>query len=174
MDSLKYPIGPYSQVDIHAHADRERFMDVIGACPSRLRDAVAGLSAEQLDTPYREGGWTVRQVIHHLFDSHANAYIRFRLALTEDTPRITAYQEASWAELDDTFSIPVEVSLDLMDGLHARLVATIRAMSADDFARKLDHPEVGIRDLDWMLQQYAWHGEHHIAHINSLKQRKGW
>jgi hypothetical protein len=118
-------------------------------------------------------GWTVRQLIHHMFDSHANAYIRFRLALTEHEPKITAYNEAAWAELEDSFSVPVSVSLDLLDGLHVRWVATLRSMSSEDFARNLDHPEIGLVDLDTMLQLYAWHGLHHVAHITSLKERMG-
>jgi len=174
LEQLKYPIGPFSNVDLSSQEDRKPFIDELEACGFNLRRSVEGLTDEQLDTPYRESGWTLRQVVHHMFDSHANAYIRFRLALTENEPRITAYNEADWAELNDTFSVPVSVSLDLIDGLHIRFVATIRNMTQEDFARNLDHPEIGLVNLDTMLQLYAWHSRHHVAHITSLRERMGW
>ena len=173
IEGLKYPIGRFSNVVLSSSEQRLAFIETIEACPSNLRASARSLSDVQLDSCYREDGWTVRQLIHHMFDSHANAYIRFRLALTEHEPKITAYNEAAWAELEDSFSVPVSVSLDLLDGLHVRWVATLRSMSSEDFARNLDHPEIGLVDLDTMLQLYAWHGLHHVAHITSLKERMG-
>lgn len=170
----RYPIGRFSFRPDPTPDERKTHIDRIANAPSKLRAAVLGMDDVQLDTPYREGGWTVRQVVHHVFDSHANAYIRFRLALTEDHPRVTAYDEAAWARLSDTFTVPVGTSLDLMDGLHARLVATLEAMQESDFGRTIDHPENGSMSVDSLLQMYAWHGDHHTAHITSLKASKGW
>jgi uncharacterized damage-inducible protein DinB len=146
----------------------------IDAAPAALRAAVAGLSEEQLATPYRPGGWTVRQVVHHLPDSHANAYVRFKLALTEDNPTIKPYLEARWAELPDNAGTPVEVSLGLLEALHRRWVVLLRGMGPEDFARPLTHPEKGRLSLDQMLALYAWHGRHHVAHVTSLTERMGW
>jgi uncharacterized damage-inducible protein DinB len=146
----------------------------IDETPAKLRAAVAGLSASQLDTPYRPEGWSVRQVVHHLPDSHANAYVRFKLALTEDSPTIKPYLEARWAELPDTRETPVEVSLALLEALHRRWVILLRAMTAEDFARPLQHPEKGRLTLDQMLALYAWHGRHHVAHVTALRERMGW
>lgn len=139
-----------------------------------MRQAVAGLDAAQLDTPYREGGWTVRQVVHHLPDSHLNAYVRLKLTLTEDAPVIRPYDEARWAELEDTRVTPIETSLLLLDSLHTRFVALWRAMRPEDFSRPLTHPDHGAKDLDWLLSMYAWHGRHHIAHITSLRRKMNW
>ncbi len=135
---------------------------------------MAGLSPEQLDTPYRPGGWTVRQVVHHVPDSHINSYIRFKLALTEPEPTIKPYDEALWAELADTPATPVEVSLTLLDSLHGRWVPLLRSLSGADFARQFRHPELGMVRLDGNLALYAWHGRHHVAHITSLRERMGW
>lgn len=149
-------------------------IDAIAAAPAAARAAVKGLSAKQLDTPYRPGGWTVRQVIHHLPDSHMNAYVRFKLALTEDTPTIKPYDEAKWAETSDARSDLVEISLTLLEALHRRWVYLLRHMAQDDFLRKLNHPEWDAPlTLDAMLALYAWHGRHHAAQITELRKREG-
>jgi hypothetical protein len=139
-----------------------------------LRAAVAGLNEEQLNTPYRDGGWTVRQVIHHVPESHMNAYIRFKLALTEDDPTIKPYNEAAWAETADVRDTPVEVSLALLDNLHNRWVVLLKSMSDADFSKQFRHPELGVVPLEKNLALYAWHGKHHVAHITSLRERKQW
>lgn len=139
----------------------------------RLRAAVEGLTEAQLDTPYRPGGWTVRQVVHHVPDSHLNAYIRMKLALTEDGPTIKPYDENLWAELSDS-RMPVDASLSLMDALHRRWVTVLRSLQPADFARTFLHPEAGVVSLDRLIALYAWHGRHHVAHITSLRQRMGW
>ena len=139
-----------------------------------MRAAVAGLTPEQLDTPYRPGGWTVRQVVHHVPDSHINSYVRFKLALTEEEPTIKPYDEARWAKLADTATTPVEVSLTLLDSLHSRWVPLLQSLTEADFARQFRHPELGMVRLDRNLALYAWHGKHHVAHITSLRERMGW
>ena len=147
---------------------------MIADAPRNLRRAVENLSEQQLDTPYREGGWTVRQVAHHVPDSHLNAYVRLKLALTEETPTIKPYEEARWAELADTRNTPVEVSLTLLDSLTTRWVALMSTMKEDDFKRKFRHPDFGVVDVDWLLQMYGWHSRHHVAHITSLRARNNW
>jgi len=140
-----------------------------------MREAVSGLNDQQLDTPYRDGGWSARQVVHHVPDSHLNAYCRLKITLSEEnSPTIRAYDEAAWAKLPDMFVTPTEVSLTLLDSLHARWVGLWSAMKDEDFARTFNHPEHGIRTLDWLLALYAWHGRHHVAHITSLRERMGW
>jgi hypothetical protein len=174
MTDLRYPIG---KAETPRDLDPERRRELtsrIERTPDRLREAVAGLNAEQLDTPYRPGGWTVRQLVHHVPDSHLNAYTRFKLALTEDEPLIKTYDEGRWAELPDSRSVPVEVSLALLESLHRRWVALLRALPAADFQKTLKHPEWGQMTLDQVLGLYAWHGDHHVAHVNSLRQRMGW
>lgn len=171
---LSYPIGKFSYGGPSSEADRRRYIEQIAEAPARLREAVAGLSEAQLDTPYRPGGWTVRQVVHHVPDSHLNAYVRFKLALTEDEPLIKPYMEARWAETPEVRTTPPEVSLALLDCLHRRWVELLRGMAAADFARTLRHPELGTVALDRYLAMYAWHGRHHVAHITSLRQRNGW
>ena len=170
---LRYPVGRFSfgGADDSSRADA---IAIIADLPSRLRAAIAGMSDAQLETPYRDGGWTVRQVVHHLPDSHLNAFARFKFALTEDRPTIKAYDEAKWAELPDGRTGPVAPSLALLDGLHARWTLLLRAMRASDFARELVHPENGVMTLDRMLALYAWHSRHHVAHITELKKREGW
>ena len=153
---------------------RDELIAEIAAAPARLRDAVAGLSPGQLDTPYRDGGWTVRQVVHHVPDSHLNAYLRWKWALTEDAPAIKTSDEARWAELPDTAATPVEVSLVLLESLHRRWVVLLREMTADGFRRVLVHPDHGLLTLDQMLALYAWHGRHHVAHVTALRRRMGW
>lgn len=150
-------------------------IDTIARTPDDFRAAASGLSDAQLDTPYRPEGWTVRQLVHHVPDSHMNAYVRFKLALTEDVPTIKPYDEAEWAKLSDVRDTPIETSLTLLSTLHDRWVRLLRAMAPDDFGRKLNHPEWDAPlSLDAMLALYAWHGPHHTAHITSLRQRMGW
>jgi uncharacterized damage-inducible protein DinB len=174
MTDLRFPVGQFTWDGESSPARREQFINDIGGLPARLREAVAGLTDEQLDTPYRDGGWTVRQVIHHLADSHLNSYVRFRLALTEETPTIKAYDEAQWAELEDARRAPVEVSLALLESLHDRWVRLLRSLQPGDFARQFNHPERGPISLDANLALYAWHGRHHTAHVTGLREREGW
>ncbi len=174
IDDPRYPIGKFQRPDVLSDAERPPLIADIAAAPSALRRAVSGLADAQLDTPYRKGGWTVRQVAHHLPDSHVNAYVRFKLALTEETPRIGTYEEALWAELPEARTAPVTMSLDLLDALHARWVAMLRAMDVSHFRRTLRHPETGVMTLDQMLALYAWHGKHHTAQITALRAREGW
>ncbi|MDQ3138534.1 MAG: putative metal-dependent hydrolase [Gemmatimonadota bacterium] len=175
MTDLRYPIGQFSYDGAMTSARRAGCVARIAAAPGRLRAAVSGLDDARLDTPYRPGGWTVRQVIHHVPDSHLNAYTRIRLALTEDTPTIKPYEEARWAELPDARTLPVEVSLTLLDALHARWVALLGCLGAADGARRFRHPEHGrLMTVDELLAMYAWHGEHHAAHVTGLRERMGW
>jgi uncharacterized damage-inducible protein DinB len=171
---LRYPIGRLERRASLSADERRAAIDAIAAAPAKLRTAVKGLSDSQLDTPYRPGGWTVRQLVHHVADSHMNAYTRFRLALTEDNPTIKPYDEAVWAELVDARTLPVGVSLDLLDALHERLVHLLRATPADAFARTLNHPENGPMTMDTLLGIYAWHGRHHTAHVSALRERMKW
>lgn len=174
MSDLRYPIGRFAADPGVTEEKRRRWIGEIADTPERLRAAVDRLSAEQLDTPYRPGGWTVRQVVHHLPDSHLNAYVRVKLALTEAAPTVKPYDETAWAELADGRTAPVEISLALIESLHRRWILVLRALSPGDFARTFRHPDWGTVNLDWVLQQYAWHGRHHVAHITSLRERMGW
>jgi hypothetical protein len=175
MNDPRYPIGKFQRHDVLSANERRDAIDIIAATPARLRAAISGLSEEQLDTRYRDGGWTVRQVVHHLPDSHLNAYTRLKLALTEDEPTIRPYDEAAWAGLDDSRLTPVEVSVTLLESLHARWVTLLRSMRDDDFRRTLRHPDHGGGlSLDWLVAMYAWHGRHHVAHITSTGERLGW
>ena len=174
LETLRYPVGRFEPAGRIPSGERAAFLDSIAATPARFRAAVAGLSDAQLDTPYREGGWTVRQLIHHMPDSHVNAYVRFKLALTEDNPRIKAYEEAEWAKLEDSRTTPVETSLTLLDTLHQRWDRLLRSMPDEDFQRTLDHPEMGALSLDTMTRLYEWHGRHHVAHVVRLRERMGW
>ncbi len=171
---LQYPIGRFEWSGVNSDDDRKHYIEEIEQTPARLRAAVRGLSDAQLDTPYRPGGWTVRQVVHHLPDSHMNSYVRFRLALTEDAPTVKPYDEGRWAELADARTAPIEISLALLESLHARWVLLLRGFKPDDFAREFRHPEMGMVSLDRNLAIYAWHGRHHVAHITSLRERMGW
>jgi uncharacterized damage-inducible protein DinB len=174
MTDLRYPTGKLS-FDPEVTEDKRRaWIRQIADAPSALRASVQDLTDTQLDTPYRPEGWTVRQVIHHVPDSHMNAYLRFKLALTEDNPTIKTYKEAAWAEIADTARTPVEVSLALLDALHRRWVVLLESMRGSDFERPLQHPENGPMTLDRLLQMYAWHGRHHVAHITELRKREGW
>ena len=170
----RYPIGKFEPPKVVTPALRQQAIQTIAETPAKLRAAVKGLNDSQLDTPYREGGWTVRQVIHHVPDSHMNAYVRWRLTLTEHEPTIKPYEEARWAELADAKTAPVEISLALLEPLHDRWMRLLRSLGPADFAKTLRHPEHGVRTLDWMLFLYAWHGAHHTAHVTNLRQQKGW
>jgi uncharacterized damage-inducible protein DinB len=170
----RYPIGKYALPHEVTPALRQQAISAIAEAPAKLRAAVKGLSEEQLNTPYRDGGWTVRQVAHHVPDSHMNAYVRFRLALTEQEPTIKPYEEARWAELEDARSAPVDVSLALLDSLHERWVRLLRSLKTEDFARTFRHPDHGVRTVDWLLFLYAWHGRHHTAHVTELRKRRSW
>ena len=173
MDDLRFPIGPLVRPESLTPEERRGAIATIAATPGSLRAAVAGLSDAQLDTPYRPDGWTVRQVVHHVPDSHMNAYVRFKLALTEEEPTIRPYMEERWARLPDS-SEPIATSLALLEVLHERWVKVLSAMSPEDWARTYRHPESGVHKLDALLATYAWHGPHHVAHITSLRQRQGW
>jgi len=175
MDDLRYPIGPFRYTGTGNSARRAQWIGEIAAAPAALRASVVGLSAGQLDTPYRPDGWTVRQVVHHVPDSHLNAYTRIKLALTEDEPVIKPYEEARWAELADARTGPIEPSLALLEFLHQRWLLLLNSLRPADFARRYQHPELGrMFGLDEVLALYAWHGRHHVAHITSLRQRMGW
>ena len=171
----RYPIGKFDRSKAPTSAEeRKRLIESIAELPERLQSAVAGLNGKQLDTPYREGGWMVRQVVHHLADAHMNAYARFKLALTEDTPPVQPFDEAAWAELADSRVTPIDVSLALVDSLHARWVVLLRSLKPADWERKLNHPDAGPMSLNLMLSLYAWHGAHHVAQINALRARNEW
>jgi uncharacterized damage-inducible protein DinB len=174
MNDPRYPIGRYERRDVLTPDERAAMIEQIAAVPRKMRDAVAGLTPQQLETPYRDGGWTLRQVVHHVPDSHMNSYVRFKLALTEETPTIRPYDEARWAELADSVDTPPATSMALLESLHDRWVRLLRSMSAEDFQRTLNHPENGLMTLDAMLALYAWHGRHHVAHITSTRARNGW
>jgi len=171
---LSYPIGKFAWPKDVSPEERRQFIDQIAAAPAGFRQAVEGLDEAQLDTPYRPGGWTVRQVIHHVPDSHLNSYCRFRLALTEENPPIKAYNEAMWAELYDARTGPVEPSLRLLESLHTRWVCLLVSLSEDDWSRTFHHSDFGPVRLDANLALYAWHSRHHTAHIQGLRDRMGW
>jgi DinB superfamily len=170
----RFPIGNLEIPTTVTPALRQSAIATIAATPANFRAAVKGLTDAQLDTPYREGGWTVRQVVHHLPDSHLNAYVRLKLALTESSPTIKPYAEDKWAELADSSSTPIEVSLTLLESLHTRWDVLWRSLKPEDYSRKLIHPDHGERTIDWLVFVYAWHGQHHTAHITELRKRKSW
>jgi hypothetical protein len=169
----RYPIGKMEMPKEITAAARQQAIASIASTPERLREAVRGLNAVQLDTPYREGGWTVRQLMHHVPDSHMNAFIRLKLALTEENPTIKPYEEDRWAKLGDAGG-PIEPSQALLEALHERWDLLWRTLKAEDFSRKLVHPEQGPKTIDWLLFVYEWHGRHHAAHITELRKQKGW
>ena len=172
---LRYPIGKYRRPGELTNDQRREAISDIEQAPARLASVVKNLKPEQLDTPYRPGGWTVRQVVHHLPDSHMNAYVRMKLALTEDEPTIKTYDEARWAELSDGKSSPIEPSLAILESLHKRWVLLLKSLAPPDWARKLRHPDhEKPMSLDDSLALYAWHGKHHVAHITALRERNGW
>jgi hypothetical protein len=170
---LRFPVGKFQRVDTLGGEERKRLIHEVAAAPSNLRMAVAALSDAQLDTPYRPGGWTVRQVAHHVPDSHMNAFVRFKLALTENEPTIKTYEESLWANLADA-KLPVEPSLVLLETLHTRWVALMKSLSDSEWKRKYVHPALGPMNLEQTLALYSWHGRHHAAHITSLRTREGW
>jgi hypothetical protein len=171
---LRYPIGKFERPETITESQRRAFIDTIAEAPARLTSAVAGLTPAQLDTSYRPEGWSVRQLAHHVPDSHMNAYVRFKLALTEDEPTIKPYEEARWAELGDTTTTPVETSLALLENLHKRWVILLRSLTLEQWSRKFRHPALGTLTLDQNLALYAWHGKHHVAHITALRERNSW
>jgi hypothetical protein len=171
---LSYPIGRFDSRQSVDSAAIPALIDDIAALPAQLRMATDGLGIDQLDTPYRPGGWTVRQTVHHVADSHMNSYIRLRLALTETEPVIRPYEQQLWAELIDARTAPVETSHQLLESLHARWVIVLRNMAVEDFARTFRHPELGLVRLDTNLALYSWHGKHHTAHITGLRERMAW
>lgn len=174
MQDLRYPIGEFEPPEEFTEKDLGRWLGEIEALPPALRAAVEGLSDEQLDTRYRPGGWTLRQVVHHVPDSHLNAYIRFKWTLTEDEPTIKTYDEALWAELADYRTLPIAISLDLLEVLHRKWTALLRALTPEQWARTLVHPDSGRLDLGTFAAHYAWHGRHHLAHITTTAERHGW
>jgi DinB superfamily len=174
MSDAQFPVGRFAPPATITPQDRERFLREIEEAPGRMRDAVSGLGEAHLDTPYRDGGWTVRQVVHHVPDSHMNSYVRFRLALTEEEPTIRPYFEDRWAELADARSAPIEISLALLESIHRRWTLLLRSLTAEQWALRFRHPELGLVPLDRNLALYAWHGRHHVAHVTSLRDRKGW
>ena len=170
----RYPIGRFKRPESIAAEDHARAIAEIAAMPALMRGAVQGLDRDQLDTPYREGGWTVCQTVHHVADSHMNAFMRMRLALTEDWPTITPYNEKAWAMLQDSTSAPVGWSLDLLESLHARWVMMLDSLTPEQWLRGFTHPERGRMTIEFAAVMYAWHSRHHVAHINRLRERKGW
>ena len=172
-DAFSYPIGKLVPQTSNSSQERVQLVKTIKELPSNIRAAVAGLSDSQLETPYRDGGWTVRQVVHHVADSHMQGYVRFKLALTEEHPNVTAYNQPAWGELEDARTAPPEISLKLLEAVHVRWVLIIGAMKNEEFARTFDLKSE-IRTLDGALHLYAWHSLHHVAQINGLKQRKAW
>jgi DinB superfamily len=170
----RYPTGKFEMPAAVTPALRQAAIEKIAETPAKFRAAVRGLGDAQMDTPYRDGGWTIRQVVHHVPDSHMNAYVRLKLALTESSPTIKPYMEDKWALLADSRATPIEVSLSLLDSLHTRWVVLLRSLKPEDFSRKLVHPDHGERNIDWVIFIYAWHGPHHTAHITELRKQKGW
>lgn len=171
---LRYPLGRFDKKIVVTDFMIEEFISDIEKLPSQLRSETENLNPEQLNIPYRDGGWTVRQVIHHLPDSHLQAYVRFKLALTEENPAIKTYKENLWAELNDTFETPIEVSINLLDFLHKRWTVLLKSLSPEQFDKTFYHPEWETISLRTTLALYSWHGKHHLAHITSLKERMGW
>ncbi len=173
-DELRFPIGPFSPPAASVPGIRAAHIETLRLLPERLRATVSDLSDSQLDTPYRDGGWTPRQVVHHLADSHSNAYIRFKLALTEDWPTVKTYEEAAWAELADSRRLPIDGSLAMIEALHGRWVVLLESLGEEDFQKGYNHPERGRQSLATALAMYAWHARHHTAHIANLRARQGW
>jgi uncharacterized damage-inducible protein DinB len=174
MADLRYPIGKFHFEGPLSEQQQRDALDSIARTPANLNAAIQGLTEAQIDTPYRPGGWTVRQVVHHMPDSHLNAYVRFKLALTENDPTIKPYAEDRWAELADTKSTPVEVSLSLLESLHDRWMRLLRSLTPEDWKRTFLHPEMGPMTLEKTLALYAWHGQHHVAHVTALRERNAW
>jgi len=174
LESLRYPIGRFTPPQNSTPETRSAQIEILRSLPDALQSAISGLDLAQLDTPYREGGWTVRQLIHHIADSHANSFIRFKLALTEDWPTVKPYDEKAWAELSDSRDVPVGVSMQLIAALHTRWVTLLESLGEADFQRGYIHPESGRQNLAHVLALYAWHSRHHTAHITNLRTRMSW
>ncbi|MCL6443168.1 MAG: putative metal-dependent hydrolase [Alicyclobacillus sp.] len=174
MDTLRYPIGQFTAVNELTEEQRKQVIQSIAETPDNLRQAVAGLGSEQLNTPYRPGGWTLQQVVHHLADAHMNAYIRFKRGLTEEHPVAGTFREDLWAELDDYKDTPIETSILLLEALHSRFVRLLVTLKPTDFERLVTSPTYGDMTLDVAIQRYSWHARHHIAQITSLRKRMGW
>jgi hypothetical protein len=175
MESTQYPIGKFAPKGSPLTPDERRALVAhVRALPAQARAAVLGLDDAQLNASYREGGWCPRQIVHHLADSHVNAFVRFKLALTEDVPAVKTYHQDRWALLADVCGVPVEPSLAILDGLHERWARLLESLTPDDFVRRVRHPDLGEIDLDFLLQMYGWHGRHHVAQITGLRARKGW
>jgi len=174
MNDPRYPIGKFSFTGSTDETQRTQLIQDIAQAPEALRSAVHGLNAQQIETPYRDGGWTVRQVVHHVPESHMNSYIRFKLALTEEEPTIKSYMEDRWANTQDVQATPLAVSLALLDSLHDRWVRLLRCLTADHWKRTFRHPALGTVSLEKNLALYAWHGKHHVAHVTELRKRMGW
>lgn len=172
-EDLRFPIGKYEKGKPISSEQRKQLISEVAELPKKLREAVENLTDEQLDTAYRPDGWTIRQVVHHVGDSHMNSFIRFKLALSEENPTIRPYEEDLWAQTAE-YKLPVEVSLKLIDSVHERWTTLLESMSDEDFARTLNHPATGAWTLEDSLGLYSWHGKHHTAHVNNLKQRNGW
>ena len=174
MEDLRYPIGKY-QPELFSAKQLQEWLIDIKFLPQHLENAVLNLDEQQLNTPYRSEGWTVRQVVHHVADSHMNAYIRFKLGLTEDNPTIKPYNEEAWAKMKDTALIPINVSLTLLHALHTRWMEVLNDIKEEEWNRTVVHPEHGRQMTLWyLLGMYAWHGRHHTAHVTSLRERMGW
>jgi hypothetical protein len=173
LDDPRYPIGRFRPAAARVPGARSAHVETLRSLPAQLRAAVSGLNDSQLDTPYRDGGWTVRQLVHHVADSHANSYVRFKLALTEDWPTIKPYDEAAWANLADS-KLPIDGSLTLIEALHGRWVALLESLADEDFEKGYNHPAMGRQSLATGLELYAWHSRHHTAHITSLRARQDW
>ena len=171
---LRFPIGPFEHVDELTPEQRMRKIAEIESAPLRLEQAIRGLGKIQLDTPYRPGGWTVRQVVHHLPDSHLNGYLRMKWALTEDEPLIKPYDQDAWSTLPDAREGGIDMSLALFDAIHRRWAHVLLSLTPQQFERRLNHPESGMMTIDYLLADYAWHGRHHIAQIKSLRERMNW
>jgi uncharacterized damage-inducible protein DinB len=171
---LRYPIGQFSKPDTVSAAERERMVDRIRVLPARLRASVNGLSSQQLDTPYRDGGWTVREVVHHIGDSHLNALVRFKLGLTESTPTVRPYDENLWLQTGDAINANIDEALDFVDAMHRRFTAVVSSIDDEGSLRTIIHPDSGEQTLAQLLANYAWHGDHHVAHITALRERNGW
>nr|WP_299069873.1 putative metal-dependent hydrolase [uncultured Allomuricauda sp.] len=175
LEQLRYPIGVFEIPENITQKQLEDWIGILEHLPQRLADMVTPLSAEQLETPYRPDGWTVRQLVHHISDSHHHSYIRFKWALTEDNPMIKAYFEKEWSKLFDAKSAPIQLSLDHLKAVHAKLVYLLKGLSKEDLQRKFTHPEGNVETtLEENVGRYAWHGSHHFAHIENLIKRKGW
>jgi len=174
MSDPRYPVGKFTYTTPPDDSQRNQFINDIEKTPAALRAAVKGLSSPQIETPYRDGGWTVRQVVHHVPESHMNAYIRFKLGLTEDTPTVKPYEEALWANTADVQATPLEVSLTMLDSLHDRWVRLLRSLKPEEWKRQFHHPALGPMPLEKNLALYSWHGRHHVAHVTELRKRMGW